>query len=192
MAITVISYPNNNMNLSFNEGDTLLSYETIKNLMINTADAVDDDYIEVKFNGETIRINLESECRSEPTTVYFMNSQGALDSIVFFKFIDESLTVKRQQYESNGLAPFNGFHQFREFNNNGRTKVKLNTGFIEEVQNKRIRELLLSTRVWLGTGADAVPVNVSNTSQTLQNRNKDRVIKYEMEFEMSYNEVATI
>lgn len=191
MAVTVVSYPNNNMNLTFSLTDVTNSMEAIKNLVLRLSDAGDDKYIEVTFDGsEMITIDLIEECRYEPQVVIYQNKDGAQDNIVFFKDISSSMAVKRSNFLSNKGDVSDGFHHYQDFNINGRETIKLNTGFIEEENSTKIKQLLLSEKVWLLSGF--VPLNVKNTNISYKTRRKDRLISYEIEFLMAFDEIQVI
>ena len=54
--ITVISYPDNQINYSVEEGTTTNSEEIIKLININSAAATTDEYIIVDINGTEIEL----------------------------------------------------------------------------------------------------------------------------------------
>jgi len=48
--ITVISYPNNEIDYSIVEPTSIKSGEMVKNIFVDVSEAVTDEYIEISFN----------------------------------------------------------------------------------------------------------------------------------------------
>ena len=190
MAVTVTGYPSTTT-FSFPTPDTLESKEVIQYVVVNNADFPNDEYIEVVYNSETITIYLQEECRYTPLEVSFINKEGAQQFISFYKAREDRLKTKSEDYESDYGQPINGFHQYVDYNKQGRTSFKINSGFVEEEMNDDFKQLLLSNRVWVYEDG-YIPVNVKSSSLTYKNRQKDRLISYEIEFEYSYNDVNNI
>ena len=74
MIITVISYPDNQINFSQDVGDTILSNEMVKYMFVDLSEATTDEYIEITYNGETITLLIQDECRYTPVDIYFQNN----------------------------------------------------------------------------------------------------------------------
>lgn len=188
-AVSVTSYPNNTIN--YNE--TKISYNSdslIQNIYVQ---CVDEDYIEIKKDNALIcTLNVKEELRYTPFDVWFVNKYGKLQSITFFKEVVNSLKVESESYEgSNGQAK-DGVHQIVNYNKKGNSEFKAKTGFISEVNNEIIKQLLLSEKVWILQGDIFNPINVSSSSLEYQTRQKDRLLNYELSFEYAYNEINDI
>jgi len=192
MAATVISYPNNEINDSYTTDTTFQSAELIKYIWVNMEDLVDDTYIEITYNGETITLDLTEECRYTPVNIMFQNKEGAEQTIQFFKARTETLDVKSEQYESDRGQPGSGFHQFVTYNVNAKQKFKVNSGFMLEAMNDSFKQLFLSERIWWLDGTTAKPVTIASKSFEYKTRQKDRLINYEIEFEYAFNEINNI
>jgi hypothetical protein len=72
--------------------------------------------------------------------------------------------------------------------------VKASSGFIHERENRNIKQLLLSERVWLYSEEAPFysPLNIKETNVSYKTRIKERLINYIIRFEMSFNEVNNI
>jgi len=187
--ITIISYPDNQINESIAEPTTLDSSEMVQNIFIDISEATTDEYIEVTYNGETITLLITDECRYTPIDIAFQNKEGALCFLPFFKAKSESLSVTREEFQTDRGQASNGNHQYVNFNIQGRTKLKVNSGFVKEEMNEIFKQLLLSERVWQFDGTNYIPLNISSTSLEYKTRQKDRLINYEIEFDYSFNEI---
>lgn len=190
--ITVISYPDNQINFSIAEGTTTNSEEIIKLININSAAATTDEYIIVDINGVQIELILQDECRYTPVDIFFLNKEGSQQIITFFKARTDSLNVTKETYESDRGQPIDGYHQFSDFNIQGRTSFKANSGFVDQTINESFKQLMLSQKVYILEGANFIPVNITKTSLEYKTRQKDRMINYEFDFSYSYNEINTI
>jgi hypothetical protein len=192
MAITIISYPDNQINESIVEPTSLLSNEMIQNVWVNVAEATTDTYIEIVFNGVTTTLLITDECRYTPIDICFQNKEGALQFMTFFKARTDSLSVTNEEFEGDRGQPLEGNHQYVKFNVQGKSKFKVNSGFIEESMNETVRQLLLSERVWMYSNEIFTPLNVAGKSLEYKTRQKDRLINYEIDFDYAFNEINSI
>jgi hypothetical protein len=192
MAITIISYPDNQINESIVEPTSLLSNEMVQNVWVNVAEATTDTYIEIVFNGVTTTLLITDECRYTPIDICFQNKEGALQFMTFFKARTDSLSVTNEEFEGDRGQPLDGNHQYVKFNVQGKSKFKVNSGFIEESMNETVRQLLLSERVWMYSNEIFTPLNVAGKSLEYKTRQKDRLINYEIDFDYAFNEINSI
>ncbi len=190
--ITIISYPDNNINESIVEPTSFNSAEMLQNIWVKVSEAGTDEYIEVTYNGETITLLITDECRYTPVDIAFQNKEGAIVFMPFFKAKTESLSTTRETFESDRGQPSTGNHQFVDFNVQGRTSYKINSGFVDENMNQIVKQLLLSERVWEYVNTKYIPIKVKSTGVEYKTRQKDRLINYEMEFEYAFNEINNI
>ena len=190
--ITIISYPDNNINESIAEPTSFNSAEMLQNIWVKVSEAGTDEYIEVTYNGETITLLITDECRYTPVDIAFQNKEGAIVFMPFFKAKTESISTTRETFESDRGQPSTGNHQFVDFNVQGRTSYKINSGFVDENMNQIVKQLLLSERVWEYVNTKYIPIKVKSTGVEYKTRQKDRLINYEMEFEYAFNEINNI
>ena len=190
--ITIISYPDNNLNESIVVPTSFNSAEMLQNIWVKVSEAGTDEYIEVTYNGETITLLITDECRYTPVDIAFQNKEGAIVFMPFFKAKTESISTTRETFESDRGQPSMGNHQFVDFNVQGRTSYKINSGFVDENMNQIVKQLLLSERVWEYVNTKYIPIKVKSTGVEYKTRQKDRLINYEMEFEYAFNEINNI
>jgi hypothetical protein len=187
--ITIISYPNENLNESIAVPDSLDSGELVQNIWVNVSDAGNDEYIEVTYNEQTITLLITDECRYTPVDIAYQNKEGAIAFMSFFKAKTESLTVEKENFESHRGQPSVGFHQFVDFNVQGKTKYTINSGFVKEEMNEIFKQMMLSDRIWEFVGGNYIPLVIKSTSLEYKTRQKDRLINYTIDFEYAFNEV---
>lgn len=192
MIITVISYPNNNINFTEDVGDSLLSSELIKYMWVDVSEALNDEYIEIVYNGITTTLLIEDECRYNPIDIFFQNKEGAEQVLTFFKKSTEILTTTNEEYEGDNGQPINGFHQFIKYNVQGKQSFKVNSGFVTEDKNEAFKQLLLSRRVWKYENSNFIPLNVSSKTLEYKTKANDRLINYEISFDYAFNEINNV
>lgn len=190
--ITVISYPNNEINVSINESTSAFSSELIKYMFVDVSETTTDTYIEIVYNGVTTRLNILDECKYTPIDIYFINKHGAEQVLTFFKDKIDSLKITSESFESDRGQPVDGHHQFVKYNTQGRSSFKVYSGFVDEVLNETFRQMLLSDYVWSYDGSSFTPLNVKTSSFEQKTRQRNRLINYEIEFEASYAEINNI
>lgn len=192
MLIEVISYPANQINFSQDVGDTILSNEMVKYMFVDLSEATTDEYVEITYNGETITLLITDECRYTPIDIYFQNKEGAEQVLTFFKAQTESLSVTSEEFQASRGQVNLGNHQYIKYNVQGRQKLKVNSGFVNEEMNETFKQLFLSQRVWKYENGIFTPLNLSSKSFEYKTRQKDRLINYELEFEYAFNEINNI
>jgi hypothetical protein len=190
--ITVISYPNNEINYSIAEPTSLDSAEMVKYIWVDLSETTTDEYVEVVFNGVTITLLIEDECRYTPLDIAFQNKEGALQILPFFKAKTESLTITSEEFEADRGQPNLGNHQYVTYNVQGRSKFKMNSGFVDEALNETFRQLMLSERVWIYSNSTFTPIKLGSKTLEYKSRQKDRLINYEIEFEYAFNEINNV
>jgi len=190
--ITVISYPDNQINESIAEPTSVLSNELVQNLWVNVSEATTDTYIEIVFNGVTTTLLITDECRYTPIDIFFQNKEGALQTLTFFKAKSDSLTTTSEEFETDRGQPLAGNHQYVTYNVQGKSSFKVNSGFVAEAMNETFKQLLLSERVWMYSDEIFTPLKVSSKSLEYKTRQKDRLINYEIGFDYAFNEINSI
>lgn len=133
----------------------------------------------------TTRVRRICEPKYTPVVVDFINRFGGWDFITFFKTRTDSVATESKTYRLNQSSwqylPVVG--ESKEFNFTQTQRVKLSTGFVPETYNDLIMQLMASQTVLLG----GRPALVKTKSQTLKSQLNNRLINYEVEFEMNYN-----
>jgi len=191
-SITVISYPDNEINEAFTEPLTTDSGELVRYVIVDLSETTTDEYIEIVYNSQTVTLVITEECRYTPIDIYFINKEGAQQSLTFFKALTEDMTVTDESFESDRGQPSLGNHQFVRYNVQAKSKFKVNSGYVDEDNNAAFKQLLLSERCWLLSNNTFTPLNVGSKSIEYKTRQKDRLINYEITFEYAYNEINNI
>jgi hypothetical protein len=187
--INIKSYPNNEIDYSIVEPTSTDSAEMVQNILVDVSQAQTDDYIEIEFNNEIITLYIQDECKNDPLDIAFQNKEGALQFITFFKAKTESMTITSEEFESDRGQPLFGNHQFVTYNVQGKSKFKMNSGFVSEAMNETFKQLFLSESVWSFANGIYTPLKLGSKSLEYKTRLKDRLINYEVEFEYAFNEI---
>lgn len=135
---------------------------------------------------ESIIVKAEQLCEPKytPLTCTFINRFGGWEFLTFFKANTQSIETNNKDFN---LLPssvnYNVLQgQKRTFNQQGKQKIKCNTGWVDENYFDLIQDLLLSEVVLL----DNKPAIVKSTSSDYKTHLKDKNINYEIEFEFNY------
>lgn len=190
--ITIKSYPSFNINETITTTTSLDSSELVKYVNVNVADAIDDEYIEITYNLETITLLITDECRYTPYDINFLNKEGEQQVFTMFKKRTDNLSITSEEFQSDRGQPLAGAHQFVKYNVQARKDFKLNSGFVSEDINETITQIMLSSRVWINENDILTPINVKGKSLEYKTRQADRLINYELSFEYAFNEINNI
>lgn len=190
--ITIISYPNNTLNESIDEGTSLNSAEMVKYIWVDVSEAAGEEYIEVSDGTDTITLLITDECRYTPIDIFYINRNGAQHTLTMFKKSTDSINITDEEYQSSNGQPILGNHQFNRYNVQATTKLKVNTGFIDESNNDIIKELLLSEKVWRYDNGNFIPLKVASKSLEYKTQANDKLINYTIDFDYAFNEINNI
>lgn len=189
MAIQIKSYPFNTIDTTISTPTTLNSAEMVKYLYIDIAEATNEDYIEITYNGVTKTLLITDECKYTPVDVCFLNKEGAMQVQTFFKARKDSDSISSEKFQSNNSI---GLHQENTYNVKAKRKTTLNTGFVTEDKNETIRQLLLSSKVWFLENGIALPVKPVTNTFEVKTRVNEKLINYTIEFENAFNEINNV
>ena len=192
MDVTILSYPNSEIDYTITVPTSLDSSELVQYVWVDISEATTDEYVEITYNGETITLLITDECRYIPIDIYFQNKEGAQQVLTFFKAQTESLSVTSEEFQASRGQANLGNHQYIKYNVQGRQKLKVNSGFVNEEMNETFKQLFLSQRVWKYENGIFTPLNLSSKSFEYKTRQKDRLINYELDFEFAFNEINNI
>ena len=159
-------------------------------------------YIALDFNELTRNRNViqAEECKFEPHKVTFINKNGVLDDMYFFKKVTDNLITKRDTYSSNIIKSDNTYntshHSVRDFNITANGSVRLSSGFLNESVNEKFTQLLLSEKVWITktfkNSELVLPINIKTSDITYKTSLNDKLSQYSIEFNDSYNAINNI
>ena len=144
------------------------------------------------------------EQKYKPLILSFINRLGGTQQITLFKNSNKTIDVKSSEYNTNTFRDNypvydTNLGQKRIFNKNGGTTIKCNTGWISESQNFDIQDLMLSENLYIISsntiniggmlGYSSVDtygaVTLKNTSMLMKTHLNEKVINYELEFELA-------
>lgn len=140
------------------------------------------------------------ECKFKPHKVTFVNKNGTLEDMYFFKKSTDNLTTKRESYNSNTIKSDNSYsinqHTKSDFNITANSSVKLSSGFLNESVNEKFKQLLLSEKVWItrtfNNSELVLPINIKTSNISYKTSLNDRLVEYSFEFNDSYNTINNI
>lgn len=136
--------------------------------------------------GQIFQIKSEQLCEPKytPITCTFVNRFGGWQYLTFFKANTQSIETTSKDFNllPSGIN-YNVLQgQKKQFNQQGKQKIKCNTGWVDENYSNLIQDLLLSEVVLL----DNKSVIVKSQSADIKTHLKDKNINYEIEFEYNY------
>ena len=150
-----------------------------------------DETVTAKIcRGTTVLYTITSqeieEYKYEFNIIAFINKKGGWQTLFFFKKSSESISVKSTEAKLNTSNPNYTVEagQTRFYNFQGTKTIKLNTGWVDENYSELITELLFSEKILLNS---TIPVKLKNKSFDLKTSINDKMINYEVEFELDYN-----
>lgn len=145
----------------------------------------------------TIHIE-EMDCNKyDAIKVTFYNRWGALQDLFFTAKHIQSIKTKEEDYKSN-LIDFNTLsysttrHQAQTFHKQGKEKITLNTGNVNEDYNEWIKELMLSEKVWMTKDSTIYPIKVTSSNFRERTSINDKVFNYTIEAEYAFDKVQNI
>jgi hypothetical protein len=161
-----------------------IKYDEQNTLEIKYNNPTSGDYI---FNYKVVAL---CEIKYTPVVCSFINKKGGWEFLTFFKATTQSVTMENTSFKLNAAAiaydPFKG--QVKNFNTNGNESIKLNTGWIEEIQNETIRELMLSETILL----DNKPVSLMTKQTILKTDINDKNINYTIDFNYNFELINNV
>jgi len=140
-----------------------------------------------------IHIEYVPECKYKVYKCIFTNKFGALQDFYFFKKSTNNITVKDDILKASPTDENFAFTDtdffYNRFNVDARESLNLNTGFIHQDENQTIKELILSNAVWLIDIEEdyAMPVVVNKKSIELKQSVNDKLINYDISFDLAYD-----
>ena len=162
---------------------------------------VDEVYIATDTGTEIVKIFSTEECKYEPYKVTFVNKYGALQDLWFFKKSVESTNVTSEQFKASifdqsTLSYKTYKHQQQSFLAQGKDKITMNTGYVNDDHNAVLEELLLSEQVWYTKITDTeervIPVIPQTKSITYKTSVNDKLANYTVDFEHAFDKINNI
>lgn len=185
-------------NVSTSLTTTDLSGQVIK--YINMVYDIANTSIKLKnSSGSVIKeipITYEAECTYDPRKLTFINKEGAMEDLWFFKVSKDSLKTEKQTYQNNNIVSGGTYNvqagQNKVFNITSKESSTLNTGFISEVYNESFTQLMQSDSVWMTLDRDLIPVIVKSEDFQYKTSLNDKMINYTIDVEYAFNKMNTV
>lgn len=162
---------------------------------------VDKVLIESANGIEVIDVVTYDECYYEPVKVTFVNKFGALQDLYFFKKSVETLTAKKESFQTSlvdrdNLTYNTSRHSMQSFHVQGKISRTLNTGYVDDGYAEVMDQLLLSEQTWLTdyiNGDEIIrPISVKTSSVTHLNGTNDKLMNYTISIDMANNRINDI
>ena len=184
------------------DGGTLESSKCLTDFL-NQIDIglVDEVWVASDYGTEIVKIFSTEECKYEPYKVTFVNKYGALQDLWFFKKSVESTNVTSEQFKASifdqsTLSYKTYKHQQQSFLAQGKDRITMNTGYVNDDHNAVLEELLLSEQVWYTkiteTEERVIPVIPLTKSITYKTSVNDKLANYTVDFEHAFDKINNI
>jgi len=133
------------------------------------------------------------EIKYTPIKLDFVNRFGGLQSMTLFKNSTQNIEAKGSEYNTNTFSTYPIYDtllgQKRVYNKNGSKVIKCNSGWVNEEENLNIQDILLSENLLLTYTEEGQTikkaVTLKSSSQLLKTGLNEKVINYELEFEVA-------
>ena len=174
-----------------------LSTKMVQYVSVDVSQATSDNYVTITTQpaGDVITYEIVDECRYNPIQVVFKNKFGVYDCLTLFKKSGESSSVKNDEFINNyisGGTYDTTQHQYQKLNVTAKKSIKVNSGYVNEIENLLYEQLLYSDTVYFYENALLVPVNVKTSSLEYKTRVNDKLVNYNIEFEYAYNIIQNV
>ena len=144
---------------------------------------------------KVFQVRLVNLCEPKftPIKLDFVNRYGGLQSMTFFKNSIQNIEAKGSEYNTNTFTTYpiydTSLGQKRVYNKNGSKTIKCNSGWVNEAENENIKDILLSENLLLTYTEEGATVTkavtLKSSSQLLKTNLNEKVINYELEFEVA-------
>lgn len=146
---------------------------------------------------KTITVTNICEPKYTPYKVTFVNKYGVYQDLYFFKKTTESFDVTSETYKTNIINTSTVSYSLNStqrqlYNVNAKTKISLNTGFINEDMNSTIEELMITENAWIRWENKTLPILPLTKNMQFKTSLNDKLINYTLEFEFGFNKINNI
>ena len=146
---------------------------------------------------DSYNVDIICEPKYTPVQVSFINKEGVMDSITFFKRSNRNGNFTNEAYmpqiSPDAVTDIDLTKpQFKQFLVNSTETLTLNTGWVEEAYDEVIRQLLLSERVIIYDNGNKIAANPQRGGVTYQKEVNDKTINYTLSFDIAYNKLNNI
>ena len=125
-----------------------------------------------------------TQCKHTPVKIDFVNKYGNFERFWCFGASFEYTDVEAKEHKrlQSSITSYNTAQgQMSEFNINGKSRIKVNTDWVEESFSETVKQLLLSEKILV----NGIPAKLNTKSVEEYKHINTKMINYEMEF--TYN-----
>ena len=137
----------------------------------------------------------QEECKYTPVIIDFVNRYGAWQRQYFFKASNDTFSVENTEYNLMQKSDFYPFHyeiskgQRQIFNVNGKSSIKVNTGWVDETWNEVLKQIMLSEQILIN---QLYPAKINTKSTELFKHINTKQINYSLDFEFTYDAINSV
>lgn len=141
---------------------------------------------------KTIIVDVVEPCKWGSRKVTFINKHGAYEDFWFDGAAKDSVQYKESTYKAakidfDTMSYNQQSGQVKRYDVNSNVKRTLNTGWVSELQNSAIEEMLMSEAVWITEDGQTLPVIPVNKSlQKIKHIDKN-LINYKLDFMLAFD-----
>jgi len=169
------------------------SNESVKCVWIDVSEFNTDEYIEIlKDNVLITTLLITDEQRHTPLDIVYINKEGQLQTVTFFKEMREKLNRDSESYETSYGQAADGVHQFKTYNVKGSKSFSINSGFVKEDNNEIFEQFFESDSFWILKNNVYTPINLDSSNFEFKTLDKDRLINYKLDFKYSFTQKNSI
>lgn len=132
------------------------------------------------------------EPRYSPIKITFVNKFGNLQDIWFFKKSVERIATRDERFNRSIVTSTGGYstnqHTKKILRRTGNESMTVNTGFVSQLLNPAMEELMMSEYTWATINSVIYPINITSQALEYKTSVNDKVINYTIDFEYA-NEV---
>ena len=145
------------------------------------------------------------ECKYTPVMIDFVNKYGAWQREFFFKASNDTFSVENTEYNLlqadtdflyPGVLSYNSVQGQRQtFNTNGKSSIKVNTGWVDETWSEVLKQIMLSERILIysdPTYFPHKPAKINTKSTELFKHINTKQINYSLYFEFTYDAINSV
>mgnify|MGYP001035838239 FL=1 len=146
---------------------------------------------------DTYNVEVICEPKYTPVQVAFINKEGVMDAITFFKKNTRNAAFTNESYmpqiSPDAVTAIDLTKpQYKQFLVNSTETLTLNTGWVAENYDEVIRQLLLSERVIIYDNGTKIAANPQRGGVTYQKEVNEKNINYTLSFDIAYNKLNNI
>jgi hypothetical protein len=164
---------------------------------ISYTGSADEIFVEGSIRDSTVIVEEVEECKYTPIKITFINKNGALQDLWFFKKSSENMNVTKNSFNRNLLDRVNVSYTTTDaakktYDINANESISINSGFVNEAMNTTFEELLVSNLVWMTKDSTVFPMKVADSSLSFKTSLNDNLINYAINFDYAFDLINNV